>query len=106
MNDMMNIVTVLFFVGIVGVPLVMGIFTGISDIAGYEPPRSVAEALKGHARSLPVMLVLFVANNWSRVGFAFDRWYWGMLIFIPIVVALALIVDWLIIRHREKRTAI
>jgi hypothetical protein len=106
MNDMMNIMVVLFFAGVVGLPILMSIFASVSGAVSYEPPKSLGESLKEYARRLPVMLLLFVVINWSRTGFIFDKWYWGMLVVLPVMVLLALFVDWLIIRRRKKRTTI
>jgi|GEM_PF-3034033 len=100
---MMNIVVVLFYVGIVAVPVVMGIF---SSMTGYEAPKSLTESLKGQLRGVPIMLTLFAVINWSRIGFAFDKWHWGMLLILPIMLLLAFLVDWFLIRRREKRNAI
>ncbi len=103
MNDMMNIVIILFYVGIVAVPIVMGVFTGITDHQA-QPPASFAEILRGNVKSASVMLVVYALQNWLRVGFAFDKWRWDLLVFIIWLLLLALLVEWLLLRYRNRRS--
>lgn len=93
-------VGLLFIVLVVVLPFLLAVITG------YEAPASFGESVQRCVQGTLTGCIMMAGMNFGRVGSNFDKWYWEMLLVIPVMAGLQLSIDYLAMRRQAKRTTI
>jgi hypothetical protein len=100
MIDPMLAIAILFLLLVVVVPYAIAIITG------YETPASLSEAFRQRLRFAALFCLGTALANLVSYGMALGKWHWAQMVAILIGAPLAIIVDLIALRRRDKRTTL